>query len=164
MASYHVLIPVMHPIRTLFHMKDYQVQDQIPLSGLVYKGISMTMIRTSSNADLPNEKASKIVAYHMNPCLIYDTSITSDTILNIRIDTNAPIMKDLPKDRSQQVEYLLSLLESIATIKDTKVIPPELNEWCTERLQFLSTKVGTEKAKEHLVLSMNSYGHLTTHQ
>lgn len=163
--SFTLLIPCNGDIQVLFNIRDYKVTETLSLSGLIHKNIDVSIRKTDKNTILFNENATRILSYHMNPCLIYENcDIMGDCILFIRIDKTSPILADMPLDRKDQIHYMLDQLDQIQKIKDIGTIPDDVSTYCMNRMKFLDEQIlkgiDLSKAKEHLAYCMNSYGKL----
>lgn len=129
-----ILVPAA-PVKEVkvFDIRDYKMTESITLTGLIHRGIDITLVKTSNSTDVKNKEATKILSYLMNPCVIYDTEVHGDCVLRIDISENSPLKPSLPTNRGDLIKKIASLMEDVYREKDSKKMPDDLSEWCKNR-------------------------------
>ena len=164
-----ILIPAISQDNQIFNLKDYKVVEAVTLTGLIHRGINLTLFKTHNNVKEKNEEATKILSYLINPCLIYDTDVFGDCILRIEISNKHTLKSTLPPRRQEQINTVLCMMKESYEEKDSKKMPDDLLKWCNNRENILMDKInimkqekksvkGMEKAIVHLRESMEHYG------
>lgn len=157
MTTITTLIPAVGDSKKVFKLSDYTTVESISLTGLIHRGIDITIYRTSTNDKVKNQEASRIASYLMNPCTIYDINILGDCILRIELLKTSPLINQLPVLRSDQITKIFTWINQVYDEKDKGVVPSDYLEWYKKREEILSSKLKEMKdaGKDTKVVEMS---------
>lgn len=164
MPTLTIHIPVEGEITSLFDPKVIGMANMklpLTLNGLTHKEMSTTIYisdPTVQDKGLKNERATKILEYLMNPCIIYtDMPVFGGVVLRVA------------SNDMMTVTELMSLIDTIFSQKDSKQMPSDLKEYMQKRISYLDSAIAknesslkdsstTKKMKQHVEFSLSNYG------
>lgn len=139
MISFNICIPVDSGISMNTQERSRNI---IPLYGATHLSVRMFLCTTYSNMNRKNERASKLVSYLHNPCLIHNITINGDCILHVEVYEVSPWRYIIQEDKREEI--VLSQIDHLFDEKDIGKIPHDLFQWCIQRMKSLQSSRACE--------------------